>query len=434
MVEPSRRRLLAALGAAVGAAGCIGNGDDGGVDTGSPAESPAPSDSPTATPPPTTAASSPTATASPEEPTDTDSDATTAPPTDGSPAVRWSRSYGDALDTRPVVGDGVVYAGSAGGAVRAHDAESGDGWTRDVSEPVQDLALADGTLLALTGSNELGSGQTVVAMDAGSADERWTFGPTSWWLELLAVDGSTIYVATADDQVGGGEETLYAVSLEDGGEQWSATITQPRDATLTDDAVVVSSARRVFSFGRADGSRRWKREIPDDAYGTLAVVADTVVYAETSRDSEPFSVLVGVDAASGEERWRFDEWAVTWTVADGDGLYAGGARTAAVDPETGTADWTVDSPGALTPASLTDDRLYAGGDELRAYTRDDGEQLWTWSPHPPQGVSSPPLAPVAGCTSMRTTTPRSGISTSSPSAPRAATDCGASRTAPNSRT
>ncbi|ELZ23157.1 serine/threonine protein kinase-like protein [Halosimplex carlsbadense 2-9-1] len=379
MDAPSRRRVLAVAAVAAGASGCLDGA--GSASTASPSTTSGdetPTASPTATDPHT-----PTATEPPTA-SDTATDPSTGSPATESPGVAWRDAFDEPVTARPFVGEDRLFAGSEGGTLRAYGSDGDLAWKRDFPSRVRDLTVADGTLLALVGTDELSSAHTVHALDAASGRERWTFSPTDWWLDVLAASGGTAYVATADDALSESGETLYALDLVGGDTEWSAGIGDPREAVLTDDAVVVSSSGRTYGFDRTDGRQRWSRPA-ETVYSTLAAVDGTVVYADSSEADDVYSELLGLDAASGEERWRLDSWAVTTTVAGDGDLFAGGARTARIDPADGSAAWTVDKPGLLTDAGLTGDRLYAGGDELHALTREGGERAWTWTPDPPQG-------------------------------------------------
>jgi hypothetical protein len=71
---------------------------------------------------------------------------------------------------------------------------------------IQDVAIAGDTLLVISGTDELGGDHVLHGLDAASGTERWTFSPTNWWLELVAVDADegVAYVSTADDVLGAG--------------------------------------------------------------------------------------------------------------------------------------------------------------------------------------------------------------------------------------
>ncbi|WP_123533563.1 outer membrane protein assembly factor BamB family protein [Halosimplex salinum] len=381
MNSPSRRTFLAAVAAsAVGSAGCLGD-ESRETDTTSTGTTPTagPAGTPTATQTATSTSTDSTPTAT-DPPTDTP---TETPPSE-SAALAWRRGFDAAVTADPVVGADRVFAGSESGTVRAFDDSGVVGWTFEASSPVQDLTLAEDVLLALTGTNELSSGHVLHGVDAASGEERWTFSPTSWWLEILGTADGTAYVATADDALSASGETLYALTLAAGDTEWSAEIGDPREAVVTDDALFVSATGRTYGFDRGDGRQRWAVET-EDRYGTLAVVDGTVVQAVDAEESDRYSVLLGFDPDSGEERWRFDSWDVTSTVAADRDLFAGGARTAALDPSEGTVRWEDETPGFLTDASLTDGRLFAGGNTLTAYASEDGSEAWTFTPEPAQG-------------------------------------------------
>lgn len=390
-MSPTRRAFLHATGAAatVGLlAGCIGDGP--GTDTTTPAggSSPTPTESQTPTPgtspgPPRT---KPDDRGSPDpSPTETET-----PPSDAE-AVAWQRAFESAVTAVPVVEGGAVYAASEDGTVRRYAAGDGsETWSTSFSRPVQSLASGEGLLLVIAGTYELGSEQTLHALDAGSGEEQWSFTPTDWWLATLGVRDGTAYVSTADDAVGGSGETLYALAVPGGDELWSAGVGDPREAVVTDDAIYVSSYGRVQALDRDTGDELWNQEVSDEAFGTLGAVDDAVVYAYRAPETDVFSLLVGVDPSTGQERWRFEDWAVTFTATRDGTVYAGGAGVAAIDPADGSTVWAdAETPGTVRDPGVTGDRVYAGGETLRAFDRDDGELDWEWTPDPPQAGVSP---------------------------------------------
>jgi len=393
----SRRRFLQTSAAATLAAlaGCFTVTESSETSTPPTEEggqSMAPTDEPTGTGPATGAETTPeTSTDDPETPTD-DPETPTTP--SGSDAVVWFASAGSSVSADPVVGDSTVYAGSEDGAVHAYDGATGElAWTFDAGEAIQNMARSDGTLLTVSGTTELFADQTLDALDAASGARRWTASPREWWLDLVVAADGTAYVATADDVIEPGGETLYAYSLSDGRMEWSADTGDTREGVLTDDAVVVSTYERTYASDRTSGETLWQREVPDETLTTLGAVGDTVVYAYEDPAASVYSVLVGVDAATGEDRWRFEAFGVTSTAVRDGVVYAGGGGVAALDPADGSTLWTDDSGGFLTDESATADRVYAGGESIRALDRQSGELEWTWTPDPPQsGVS------VAGTT------------------------------------
>lgn len=382
MTEPSRRRFLrrSVTVSAVLAAGCLD--DAPATDTpssGTPADS-------GGTQVPTTT-SGPGTPDDPATPTET---ATSTPSPTPPGAVSWWADLESPVEIPPVVSEGSVYAGVEDGTITAHATADGTvRWRFDAERPVRELALADGSLLAVTGTTELGADHTLLALDAATGDRRWTFSPTDWWLELLATRDGRVYVGTADDALGPTGQTLYAVPVADGEPDWSAEIGDPREAVLTEDAVFVSTTGRVFAFERADGSERWRVETPDPTFTTLAAIDGTVLQGFEPEDADVFGILAGFDATTGEERWRVDDRTVTSVGTRGGDLYVGGETVAAVDPADGRTLWASDGAGFVTDAGVGRARVYAGSDDIRAYDRESGEMAWAWTPDPTQGGVQP---------------------------------------------
>jgi outer membrane protein assembly factor BamB len=329
---------------------------------------------------PTPTTSGPVTTTGHDTPTPTD------PATPSGEGLEWWVDRGAPVTATPAVADGTVYAGTEDGTVSAHASDTGETtWEHEADEQIQELTVGEGHVLAVSGTTELSAGQKLYALDAATGDERWTFSPTGWWLDLLAVHEGRVYVGTEDDVVGERNETLYAVELEAGEPAWEATTGDPREAVFDDETLYLSTTDRVDAFATDDGTERWHAATPDPTFTTLAVAGGTVVQGFEPEDADVFGLVAGFDADTGEELWRLDDWFVTSTAArDGD-LYVGGERVVAVDPVDGTTEWTFEEGGFLTDASADDGRVYAGGDGVAALDRASGEGAWTFAPEPAQG-------------------------------------------------
>lgn len=393
MRETTRRRWLrraALAAAATGFAGCLdrtGSGTEtpessppaGRADARAPTDPPSPTDRPTAT-------AGPSATPTPDGGTDSPTPDPVTESRTPAAATVWRTDVAGAVSTDPVAEGSWAYVGTEAGVVSRRVVEEGTAdWTFEADEPVRDVVQADGLVLVVSGTTELAAGHALHALETASGRRRWSFRPTDWWLEVVAVGEETAFVATADDALGPDGQTLYAVSLADGGRRWAAEIGDPREGTLGDGTVVVSAFGRLYAVDRATGEPLWDRPVNDGVFTTLGAVDGTVVYAFEDPDADAFSVLVGVDAATGAERWRFDDFGVTATAVRDGTVYAGGGGVTAIDPADGSTLWASDDSGFLTDASVTADRVYAGGDALRAHARADGTVDWTWTPDPAQG-------------------------------------------------
>lgn len=352
----SRRSFLRRSGAALGVAlaGCLDRSGSQSSPTNTPTDTPTPTNEPT--------------TPSPE-----------SSPTPSDEPVVWTFETGGPIPGTPAVADGTVFVASENGTLYALAEGSGQEiWRFEAEAPFRAVPLVrDGVVVARSGGQGLGGEQVVHAIDAETGEDIWRH-PHSWWLEVPGERDGTVYVATADAALSPEGQTLYALSLDDGTEAWSAEIGDPRGGLVTDDAVYVPSYGRLYAFDTETGSQRWAADLPDYFYRTIATVGDAICYV--AEDDDHRGVLHARDAATGDERWRFDDWFVSSTTSHDGTLVAGGKQIAAIDPGTGTAQWQTDAGGFVPRAPVRDGVLYAGGDAAREIAIADGTVQWSWTP------------------------------------------------------
>jgi outer membrane protein assembly factor BamB len=131
---------------------------------------------------------------------------------DDSGRERWHFATGDAIRSTPAVADGRVYFGSYDNHVYALDAGSGDLlWSFDTLQPVVSSPLvARGKVFV--GSRDA----NLFAFDARSGEVRWKSFYWSSWVESSArILGDTLYVGSSDWQ------RLLAIDADSGREVWS---------------------------------------------------------------------------------------------------------------------------------------------------------------------------------------------------------------------
>jgi outer membrane protein assembly factor BamB len=250
-------------------------------------------------------------------------------------------------------------------------------WEVEFDDPVQGQpVVVDGTVLAVSGQNGLFDNHTVTALDAASGTEQWRVAPEQWWLTILGTHDGTVFVATTDDNLESSGQTLFALSLADGTEQWTAEIGDNRGGLVTDETVYVPSMGVVDAIGM-DGERRWRHEVGDYGFRTLAVAGGTVVFAGGGPGS---ATIYGLDPTTGEERWTVSDWGAYTTRAAGDRLFVGGDQIARLDPATGDAEWVADQRAALYEAPIADGTMYVADQAgAAAIATDDGTVEWTTS-------------------------------------------------------
>lgn len=180
------------------------------------------------------------------------------------------QSDGSALASTPALADGTVYVGANDGVV--HAVAGGEfEWAGDVGSAVlSNLAVADGTVVVTTRSGD------VVALDADdNGAELWRVETDgSFEASSPVIDDGTVYAAS---------DAVYALSLTDGSEEWSAAFggTSVSTPTVFDGAVHVGDDDgSVTAFDADTGDSLWETDLTDDEIATSPVVLapDEVVH------------------------------------------------------------------------------------------------------------------------------------------------------------
>ncbi len=342
------RRTFLALAASAAVAGCQG------VQDRTPAETPT---------------ESVTRTAPGTEPTETEQ-----PESGGTEDhVVWRQAVSGKLEHRPALDGGLAFVGTEGGTVAALSATDGRiQWSETPDESISGPVVAEnGTVLAVASPYEVNPKHTLYAFDADNGALQWEFPSTSWWLSILGVDGDTAFVGTRDDALDTEGETLYALSLDDGTERWSAEIGDPFESVVTEDRVFVKSFGGLVAAGR-DGTRDWEYE--EEGLKYLTVAGDTVAFLSESYEDD--DTVVGLDAATGTRSWTFDDFVPESVTAVGDQLLVGGDSLASLDDATGETLWTAEVAASPSEPPHADGTVYVVGDQAAAVSLDDGTLEW----------------------------------------------------------
>lgn len=244
----------------------------------------------------------------------------------------WRRTPSKYDNSQPVVVDDAVYV-SFGGQLVALARETGEPrWTADVGHDGGGApAVHDGTVYAPAWNGGPGVDRGVTAVAAASGEVLWR-GATD-------LDVGTAPTVTAGGVfVGGGYEN-----------------------------------RIVTAFDH-DGTERWRRELRE--YASTPAVADGTVYYGVGG-----SAVVGLDAATGDQRWRrsTDGQMTAPPTVSRDTLLVGSRQGTlyALDVGDGAERWTVDAGGTIRRSPAVTDRriILPTGDGLVAYDR-DGTERW----------------------------------------------------------
>ncbi|WP_323172482.1 PQQ-binding-like beta-propeller repeat protein [Natrialba sp. PRR66] len=301
-------------------------------------------------------------------------------------------------DTRfhdpPIVVDGTVFAttndpsGQEGGdgkdtSVYALDADTGEQkWQFDEYEDtVAPIHVAENTVF-------IPSQFCVYAVDATTGEQRWQF-EVGYGVETNPRTDFFAETATGTLYVADGDGNVFAVDVATGEEEWRADA----GTRVTTELSVVDGTLFLGAFGSdmeqptnselqyyvsaldaATGDERWRFTLnpePGLESPTLefVTVIDDTLFAgsDACADYPTCASLYAVDAASGEEKWQFEADNSVDTVTEADGtLFVGTAVgngddgvVHAVDPETGTELWCFLAGNLLlSPITVIEDTLF----------------------------------------------------------------------------
>lgn len=207
----------------------------------------------------------------------------------------------------PLVVGSRVYIGFGDGTFGAWDLASGESvWRRDMGARLRaTAALADGRLLVPAFDGR------VYALDADDGHELWRFDTAGVALdpEDTRFDRRSLQARPVMNEdtafFGSRDGHFYAVDVTTGRERWRVDeeVSWVLGAALPfRDTIIVptSDGHRVHAVDRSTGAERWSHPLAARALVDLALMGpDTVVVGETT------GILHGLDAATGQARWRF---------------------------------------------------------------------------------------------------------------------------------
>jgi outer membrane protein assembly factor BamB len=273
----------------------------------------------------------------------------------------WSTSVGGGgeklrLALGLAAGEGVLYAASRDGEVRALDAATGrTRWEADTkAELAAGPSFGDGLLVVGTSSG------MVIALEATGGKERWRAQMSGEVLAAPLVAGDRVIVRTVDGR-------LAALNAADGTEAWMVEDIVPRltlrgtsPPVRAGDAVICGfDSGRVMSVSIASGDILWQAQV------------------STPRGRSELERLADIDAA---------------VRVAGDEVYAIGyqGRIAMIARESGQIWWTRDL-SSYRDIGMDDDQLYVAtsdGDVV-ALRRRDGGIVWQQTGLKRRGLGAP---------------------------------------------
>lgn len=317
----TRRRAVAAVGAALGTAGCLGGVFDDGC-------------------PPA------------REPTWQIVGDFWSPPAVADNRVYVGEWYGaSGVDRLSRIG---CYGTGTGRAYWVHPVESGTGWPRRVGETVY-VGTGDDRLLAL----DAATGRRRWTYDAGGREQ---YGGGAWARPVATDDRVVLAVSSSDDSDPSpsdpSEFTHRLVGLDraDGRVVWERSLARGvfEGMQLADGAAYAATeAGRLYRVDPADGSLAWTAELPGSIRRQPIVTGRAVVVGTESGQ------LVGLDRANGNSRWATELDGAVTALTTHDGRVVAGDETGRLVSRTGeTTVWTETLDAPIAGVDGTDDQLW----------------------------------------------------------------------------
>ncbi|MUK90198.1 S8 family serine peptidase [Ornithinibacillus sp. L9] len=253
--------------------------------------------------------------------------------------VVWETTTGNLpIYETPLYENGSLYLTSSTDdetVVSALDAETGDTiWTTSINSDSYFGAALAGDQLIL-GSVE---GSTLYALSKQDGSEQWTFEISrGGFASHPAVVGDTIYAFSTDF---GNNGSLWAIDANSGEEVWSASgigDTQAASPVVYDDVVVVSSASNpsLKGFDRQTGELIWENRYVTTSVNNGAVSSNGMLFMVDSTGA-----LKAIDVFSGQIR---GQWTLDASSSSTPAIMAGQIVVA-----TQTGVKTFSSPGVLS--------------------------------------------------------------------------------------
>lgn len=202
--------------------------------------------------------------------------------------------YGSATNA-PVLAEDTLLDDSGETVYGRNPATGKERWQYDAGSSGTALAARDGVAYTVVGANHEDAG--VAALNPATGEENWRRDDLPQSLTTLTVDDRNLYYAAHQGAV-------YALSLDDGTTQWTASVPLPEDgsayvAVADGNLHVQSPDGKLATFDTADGSVGWRRTLSATSGpgSRPPVIAGDVRYVLCDE------VLYALDAETGALHW-----------------------------------------------------------------------------------------------------------------------------------
>jgi polyvinyl alcohol dehydrogenase (cytochrome) len=336
----------------------------------------------------------------------------------------WKTRLDGAVDGTPVVADGLVVAGTAGGTLAALDAGSGrQRWAVRGLGSISSSPTLSGSAIFVTTV----TGRAYAFGVSGKQTWEWTGPPNAalWASPVVYRDEVIVGVASPYGDRPYVAGRLYGLDASTGRERWMTCIRPgcvPGDGIWSTPAIdaggtafvgVGNPDDGVLAFDPLTGKRKWLTTLYPDRDRDLDVGASPVVFTLQGREAVAQATVEGMfavlDARTGGLLWARELVAgsavhglLASPAYDGTALFAVSASdpigVIALNPSDGSARWMhrTDLPVYSAPVVGNGVVLFGTGSvfgdlrsgSLEALSASDGSVLWSYDTH--SGVRSGP--------------------------------------------
>lgn len=231
--------------------------------------------------------------------------------------------------------------------------------------------------------------ERLLAFDASTGDERWTFEkPIYRTSQLLIADGH-VFVTAIEDQDGSDPETqIHVLDARDGTERWMKSYNRTEQSysasarLIADETLYLNNGPELLAVDTETGEVQWRREFPRERPDPVERNGETLyVWAQNT--------LIAVEAEGGSERWRksfsgAEIYRFQGATTDGT-VFVWGRKLFALNERTGKRRWAFDVENGLAAdenidiniVTVADGTVYTSvGTQFYAIDASNGEKRW----------------------------------------------------------
>ncbi len=290
-------------------------------------------------------------------------------------AVKWSRHISNGVMTTPAVTSSTVYVTSLDGRVLALDRANGKvRWSRNIGSALQSSPVVSAGRV-IFGSDD----GRVHAIDGATGAPRWTSdvrGPVLADIVAATIGGRARVL------VGSTDGSLYALDAATGSRVWRHdTGDQIVAAPAVSHGVVYVGgfAKHLEALVLSTGALKWSTELPTKLLRSPAVHGDRVVVGlteygdcDTSADPPGFSGFRALSTTDGSQLWETSGLGCDFghsAPAYGDGAFFAGTamgQVVRINPDTGSVEASLLTSAWVqaTPVVVGQRLLIAADDQL----------------------------------------------------------------------